>query len=688
MIGNKYKYLVFLLFIFIIFLHHFFGYLGHYGWDDMHYALLAQNFLEGTLPFDDHYSYRWPTIILTAISYKLFGVNDFSSALPSILVSVGILSIVFYLLKKKSSWVLFIGLSILTLSNWFIFYTDKIMPDIYVAFFVLCSVYIYYHYKYLSLEKKPWQSAILFSFCLFLGFLSKETILLFVPVLIYLFILDVFIYKRKTFWIYTIISGVAILLLYFLILYFITGDAFIRFTAILNNRYVSECSYNLMPVSVVIKRVLYEFFKMFIYHGMILPFVLVVAFICQKGFKKIWLLKDELSFFSIVGILLIISSNFMSISPTEYIPMCIDPRHYLFIFPILSIASALIIEKFIENNINKKIVFGGLLLITILAFFINKDTFWVHYLPLIILFLIYSIFSFQQKWTKQLFAVLFFIILIVIPIQNGIAYRKSGYNAQKTAVIENIIKKQKDCVIISNEVQTRFGKYYNEFNTENNLNFVSFNDVTDDILSSPFKKILVFSPYTTMLSNQNIENLPFYVTIIDSASSPLIYNDETYGVRIYELNKIAVKLITSTNDFEESKPNWNDSKSNLTTDFSRSKINAFKVEEYSSTFKLNLDEVNLSSNLIISGEVYHLFKDSTEASIVVSIENNEGVYFWENAGLNYFTKNDNDWKQVEFNYSLSQKEIKPNSILKVYVWNPEKQECIIDDFKVELIGFK
>ena len=83
-----------------------------------------------------------------------------------------------------------------------------------------------------------------------------------------------------------------------------------------------------------------------------------------------------------------------------------------------------------------------------------------------------------------------------------------------------------------------------------------------------------------------------------------------------------------------------------------------------------------------------MFKDSTEAQIVVSIETDGNAYFWNSGGLNNFILSDENWKKTAIEYSIKKAEIKPNSLLKVYVWNPKKQECLIDDFKITLIGFK
>ena len=77
--------------IFLI-LHHLFGFLGHFGFDDVRgYAFYAYKWMHST-PFyldDNFFSYRWGVIGPLYIFYLLFGIHDFSSALPGSLFFLG-----------------------------------------------------------------------------------------------------------------------------------------------------------------------------------------------------------------------------------------------------------------------------------------------------------------------------------------------------------------------------------------------------------------------------------------------------------------------------------------------------------------------------------------------------------------------------------------------------------------------
>ena len=84
---------ILLIYIIIVGLYHFFGYTGHFGFDDLHYAELASKLLNGNINFEDHYAYRFPVILSTSLFYGLFGISDFSSSMPALLITFTILII-------------------------------------------------------------------------------------------------------------------------------------------------------------------------------------------------------------------------------------------------------------------------------------------------------------------------------------------------------------------------------------------------------------------------------------------------------------------------------------------------------------------------------------------------------------------------------------------------------------------
>ncbi|MEA3476721.1 MAG: glycosyltransferase family 39 protein, partial [Bacteroidota bacterium] len=200
-------YSILLIYLAIVVLHHLFGYTGHFGFDDLHYAELADGLLKGNVDFEDHYSYRFPVVLLTSLFYLLFGINDFSSALPAMAITIVILIIVFNILREHGPKTIILGLSLTVFSNWFLFYSDKLMPDIYVALSVIWALAVLNRYRYKSGQRKTAGHAFLFAFALLLGFMSKGTIVLMLPLLLYLLVTDIIQKRNLKFWGYSLISG-------------------------------------------------------------------------------------------------------------------------------------------------------------------------------------------------------------------------------------------------------------------------------------------------------------------------------------------------------------------------------------------------------------------------------------------------------------------------------------------------
>ena len=83
------RYLFFFFCIAFLFVYHIISFQGYFGYDDVEYAQLAIQLMNGDFEFSaNHFSSRIAVIALLALSYQLFGVNDFSSMFPSLLMTI------------------------------------------------------------------------------------------------------------------------------------------------------------------------------------------------------------------------------------------------------------------------------------------------------------------------------------------------------------------------------------------------------------------------------------------------------------------------------------------------------------------------------------------------------------------------------------------------------------------------
>jgi hypothetical protein len=676
-------------FIAIVIIYHIIGYIGHYGYDDLRYAKLAYDFKNGILDYNDHFLFRTPVIVLTSLSYLIFGLSDFASSLPALLMSVLTLIIVFKSLREKGSKTLIIGLALTTFSNWFIFYSDKLMPDMYVALSVICTLYIIHQYKFRNKSNRIILFSLLLILSLLFGFMSKGTIVLILPLLIYYFIADIIQKQNIRFWAYTIIGGILIFSLYFIVIWLLTGDFFKRFDAIISNSYLNLCSYDKQSFIVLIKRVVYGFFELIIYQGMATGFIFIMAHLADKKSFRFLRMTDSLSFWITSSIILLLSSNFMSISLTSYSPMCLDPRHYLFLIPVVSIPAAIIIADFIENKALKLPIITLIAAITIISFF-QGNIFWQLYFPL---FLLFSTFIFikNNQLHQKIFIGLFIAIFLVSPFNSVNYAHKIDYRKQKEIFTEHILKSNDSSLVITNEVQKRLGDYYSKFSDANNfLNYKEFRyDSTDNR-----KKILFLNWYTRYLSGMDFHDLPYYAKNI-SPNNTLLFQDKKLNISIYEMkdfsipDQTGIMLFHSINSFEKKAENWKQNDKDISGEVKYEGNYSIRVNEYSSTFEFFLDSLDFrnTSQLLIRCSAFCNYNDHTKSKLVISVENEEGVYIWNSMDIDKYIKAYSNWWPISHEINVNESDIKENSKLNIYLWNVDKKKAYLDNFQVEIIGY-
>jgi len=684
---------ILLIYIIIVWLYHLFGYTGHFGFDDLHYAELASELLSGSINLDDHYAYRFPVILSTSLFYEIFGISDFSSSMPALLITFTILIIVFNALRHQGPAVTIIGLSLCTFSNWFLFYSDKLMPDIYVALSVIWALAIINRYKYKSDKSRTALYAFLLAFSLLFGFMAKGTIVLFIPLLIYLIITDIILKRDLRFWVYSSISGIGLLALYFFIIWIFTGDLMKRFDAITHNSYLNLCSYDQQSLSILLKRIFFGFFELSIFQSLATGFVFVFAFLFQRKSLRYFKLNDSFSFFLISALILFLSSSFMTISPTAYAPMCLDPRHYLFLVPVVAIpASKIISDFFILKKAAIQIIMA-LFCITLISYFLQGSSFWRLYLPLLVLFTSYY-FMGNKKQYQHLFIILFAAILILIPIEM-IAYAQHvKYRKQRKLVTEQVLENHGDCIVISNEVQKRFLGYYTGFDIDQSNRFLSYKEFEADtaIIGT---KLLLLNAHTRYLSGMSPKDLPYYARYI-SPINELVFENKDMNIALYELTEFTIPehsqsvLLSTLNDFENAVPFWKQDDQDLSTDIKYAGAKSNRVTRFSSTFEYPLDSLQGegSQGLLVQCNLFFYAEDKTNAKIIVSLENYEGAYFWKALELDKYIKAYSNWWPVSFNVSIPQKDFKSESSLKVYVWNNDKKTVYIDNFGIRNLGIQ
>ncbi|MBN4049061.1 glycosyltransferase family 39 protein [archaeon AH-315-M20] len=182
-------------------------------------------------------STRLGLIYSTAFSYKLFGINDFSSVIFVLLTSIGSIILIFYfgklLFNKK------IGLMAAFLLSFFpldVVYATKLLADIPSAFFMGLGIYIFL-YSEIKSKLRYGIGYFLSGVFIGIGYFIRESVLL-----IILFFIIYILYKKEIKKKYFLVP-LGVLLIFAietLIFFTLTGDPLFRSHA--SQQYLAEAS--------------------------------------------------------------------------------------------------------------------------------------------------------------------------------------------------------------------------------------------------------------------------------------------------------------------------------------------------------------------------------------------------------------------------------------------------------------
>jgi hypothetical protein len=539
----------FLGIIAFLFIHHYAGYFGHYGFDDiMGYGYYGKKWADGQLFFlnEDFFSYRWGFISLTGFFFALFGVNDDVSAITSSLVLLLTVLLIFKVLKREVRVVGVVAALIYVLDNWTMYYSDKLMPDTSVALATFASFALIYTHHFEEKGKRSFKYALLLSLVLIWAYITKQSVLLLFPVFFLLLIIDVLQKRHYQFWIYTALCCVIMGVLYLFGIYLLTGDPLARFHAVeagLNDnlgagRSFSFCNYAIQPWGVLWHRISYEMIDKFIRTGMMISLMLALPAILSHRFRDFITFKTPKSYWALVLTLSVLSSNFMTTSYKAYLPICPDIRHFLFLIPIAAVVAAPMLYDFAQKK-EKKFVF---ILISVLIFALAKYTEvgnfeWV-YLAIMGLVIARSVLPNRNFITGGF---LFGITLAALaPIVSSMqTANKHSYVEQRAVIYKYLKDKKEPSIVITNVIQKHFGQYLLAYNETGPVQFYDYSALPDLEFPAETRVYVLVNGATRFMSNFSYDNLPRCIKDCYEKKRPasieVIY--ESPEVALYKLNQ-------------------------------------------------------------------------------------------------------------------------------------------------------
>ena len=322
-------------------------------------------------------------------------------------------------------------------------------------------------------------------------------------------------------------------------------------------------------------------------------------------------------------------------------------------------------------------------------------------------FLLFGIFGWIKSNNLK-FRIIAFVLLALACIFSLIFERKH-YEIFYNSPYEQIVKEarnandslgQNNCLIVfsmtakdSTRTPGKILKYYSEnFLKPENINYVKADDAADfKALQQTLENYKGNYIYYGYLAGAPPEVYPLIQHYFPNVYETINY----YGGNAIIFSKSLTSkgnnyINTSENLFEEKVPNWSDCNAAYLFN-SRPYIRNISyrfdsISEWGPTYKDTL--LNISNPLVnyidISVDVFPL-KNFTNALLVATIQQDSINLYWNGLNFNSFLMIPGKWNIVTNSIKLPDVNLKKtNPVLNVYTWNNQKQNFLIDNFRVRV----
>jgi hypothetical protein len=338
----------------------FFGFDGITFSDDVYYLLAGKNFWEGSMEVNDyHFSSRWGAYVPSGLIGYLLGFDPHRISLITLLSYSASLFILIKILPKSApAWVLVLWFCT---QVYFLHFLTKVYPDSLLVLWT-CLVPVAATYR----KSKPILAGIALIMSLFIGFLTKETIVLLAPLPILLFYFD---WKSKSlnvpFYISLVLTGIAVGAIYLGYFWINFGDPLHRISSINAGHYISEFTYADKGFWSILRRLTILPIITFVERSYWAWIVFAIPGIAA-GLKSE---KTPAFEFSLAFLCLLIGFWFMTSTLDFYNPIYLNPRHLIILIPILSLLIALGWQEWKNSGKWKLYLIALLLLGTAISLF-------------------------------------------------------------------------------------------------------------------------------------------------------------------------------------------------------------------------------------------------------------------------------------------------------------------------------
>ena len=387
--------------------------------DDVFYILAGESFWNGSLVISDyHFSTRWGAYIPAGLIGFLFG-NDSHTISGISLISYIASYLLLIRITKGNSALTVLSLWFCT-QIYFLHFLTKVYPDSVLVFWV-CLVPFAAIYR----NQNPILAAVTLVISLFIGFLSKETIVFLAPFPLLLFYFD---YKsnslNRKFYASLLLTGIIIGLSYLSYFWIAFGDPFFRINSLQAGHYISPYTYADKGFWSILNRLTVLPFQTFVeraYWPWIVFALPGMAFGCKNR-------KSPAFSFTLAFASLFLGFWFISTNLKFYNPIYLNPRHLIILVPLLAylIASG---WKELMSSKKWKLTLSALLGFGVLIAILLSDWKMAAFHSVLILPLLLK----NQKIGLSMLG-----LILIVPAMYSIFYQKNL--RQYDGLIENLIK--------------------------------------------------------------------------------------------------------------------------------------------------------------------------------------------------------------------------------------------------------
>jgi hypothetical protein len=405
-----------------------FTFTGFNGSDDLHYAKLANNMLDGSYNAfepNDIFAGRILLISWQAFIYYIGGINIFTTQIGSIIAIVFSCYLTIFILGQFKEWQTVFGCSILFYFNPVLNTTTLgISPDVYIMLLGILLLILWRNINNENKKKEAIFKSISFGAISFVALFIKENALIFIP---FIFFISLVENRRKNLPIALISIATFFILIFFsgFVYYHYTGDYYLRVHQIINSSSTaSGCIYDMSTIGAFIKRLTFGVWQNFITEGFY-P-VILAAFLLTAKVLKAKSFKIQVTIIEKIFVVLLLLGLYFPFSLKGYQPLCIRCRHFIFL-----LAPAVIIcASYLEEAVKRKLLLWEFISASAFIFCIcvmstGNKWFWMIYLFLLLFFVLLKICHLEIVLKYKYFILLPILSLFIF--YNTIYYKSNWF---------------------------------------------------------------------------------------------------------------------------------------------------------------------------------------------------------------------------------------------------------------------